>query len=274
MRLALVKTIAAGTVVLGTAALTTAPAMAAETATTTTPATDAVVVVEHPTDCQWATNDEVAHGKIILKYRKVMPFCGEAVTAVKVALAEVGVKTDVDYFTKTTKKLVERYDVKNQRNGLKASGKTYGTVDKKTWNLLMKQSASSGLKKDCLKPKGPKMVCANQKLRSLWVTKNGKILAVFDARFGAPGDTATRNGNFRVFCKHKVDRSEEYHVNMYNFLCFSGGQGIHGSVAIIDNPKAAYAEPGSHGCIGLSMKDSQWMWNNIPQGTKVHVYAG
>jgi hypothetical protein len=255
MRRTFIKSAAAVATAVGVLAIGTVSASAVETPVPT----DTPEV--HPA-C-WVTNAEAAAGKILK-----VGSCGEAVTTVKTELEAVGVRTDVDMYTKDVAKRVGRFQLKNQRAGLRITGK----VDKKTWNLLAKQSKTSGISKQCL-TKGI-TICANQKLRTIWFLKSGKVVRSFDARFGAPGDTHTRNGTKHVFCKHPVDRSEEFHVNMYNFMCIDGGQGIHGSVAIIDNPREAFAEPGSHGCIGVNMADSRWLYRHTPMGTKVVVYAG
>ena len=50
--------------------------------------------------------------------------------------------------------------------------------------------------------------------------------------------------------------------NMYNFRKFYYGYGIHGSTSV-----PTY--PASHGCIRVSVKDSDWMYRNVGNGSIV-----
>ena len=118
----------------------------------------------------------------------------------------------------------------------------------------------------CLK--GAKVACASKADRKLRYMENGKIIAEFDARFGAPG-TQTRNGVFKVYMKHQNHYSTIYHVTMPYAMFFDGGEAIHYSA---DFARYGWAR-GSGGCINVrDMNAARWLWNKIPVGTKVVVY--
>lgn len=66
------------------------------------------------------------------------------------------------------------------------------------------------------------------------------------------------NGRFAYIRNHSGKPAG--YGNMYNFREFkSGGWGIHGS-----NSVPTY--PASHGCIRVSVKDSDWMWDYVGNG--------
>lgn len=118
----------------------------------------------------------------------------------------------------------------------------------------------------CLK--GAKVACASKADRKLRYMENGKIIAEFDARFGAPG-TQTRNGVFKVYMKHQNHYSTIYHVTMPYAMFFDGGEAIHYSA---DFARYGWVR-GSGGCINVrDMNAARWLWNKIPVGTKVVVY--
>ena len=118
----------------------------------------------------------------------------------------------------------------------------------------------------CLK--GAKVACASKADRKLRYMENGKVIAEFDARFGAPG-TQTRNGVFKVYMKHQNHYSTIYHVTMPYAMFFDGGEAIHYSA---DFARYGWAH-GSGGCINVrDMNAARWLWNKIPVGTKVVVY--
>lgn len=118
----------------------------------------------------------------------------------------------------------------------------------------------------CLK--GAKVACASKADRKLRYMENGKVIAEFDARFGAPG-TQTRNGVFKVYMKHQNHYSTIYHVTMPYAMFFDGGEAIHYSA---DFARYGWAR-GSGGCINVrDMNAARWLWNKIPVGTKVVVY--
>ena len=118
----------------------------------------------------------------------------------------------------------------------------------------------------CLK--GAKVACASKADCKLRYMENGKVIAEFDARFGAPG-TQTRNGVFKVYMKHQNHYSTIYHVTMPYAMFFDGGEAIHYSA---DFARYGWAH-GSGGCINVrDMNAARWLWNKIPVGTKVVVY--
>ena len=118
----------------------------------------------------------------------------------------------------------------------------------------------------CLK--GAKVACASKADCKLRYMENGKVIAEFDARFGAPG-TQTRNGVFKVYMKHQNHYSTIYHVTMPYAMFFDGGEAIHYSA---DFARYGWAR-GSGGCINVrDMNAARWLWNKIPVGTKVVVY--
>lgn len=250
-----VKTAACASAVLSVIALGAAPAFAVDPAPTETTTT----VVPACT----VTKAEVASGKKVLKVGS----CGEAVAAVKTQLGAIGIRIDQDVYTKSTAKLVDRFQWKNL---IKRTGK----VDKKTWATLQRLNRQDGVvAKVCTKKATRMIICADQSAKIIRVYMRGKLVKTFDARFGDPKLNRTRNGMFSVYMKDRLIISTDYNVPMPYSLCFSGGECIHKSVQFAGAPSIAY-QSGSHGCIGVQTdNEARWMFDRARVGTPVYVQA-
>jgi lipoprotein-anchoring transpeptidase ErfK/SrfK len=93
----------------------------------------------------------------------------------------------------------------------------------------------------------------------------------------ATGDSShpTGPGNFRIFRKHRTHVSSKYNVPMDFAMFFTmDGKAIHKShfVGPISFMKFFGADSlGSHGCVRLSDKDAQALFDWTPIGTPVDI---
>ncbi|WP_245306568.1 L,D-transpeptidase family protein [Acidipropionibacterium timonense] len=111
-------------------------------------------------------------------------------------------------------------------------------------------------------------VCINKSERKLRLLNGGKVLITLDARFGDENNP-TREGQFTIYWKNKDHVSTLYGSKMPYAMFFSGGEAIHYSS---DFAARGYAG-NSHGCVNIrSWSGIQYLWNNVPVGTKVVVY--
>jgi hypothetical protein len=67
----------------------------------------------------------------------------------------------------------------------------------------------------------------------------------------APARPSAQAAAPRTSDRPKADGPAGSRPGMPGFMSVQGQQGIHGSVAIMSNPSAAYRAAGSHGTIGL-----------------------
>jgi peptidoglycan hydrolase-like protein with peptidoglycan-binding domain len=78
------------------------------------------------------------------------------------------------------------------------------------------------------------------------------------------GDARTPRGNYRVQRRIKGKRESELGT-LINPLYFNGGYAIHGSPSV-----PAY--PASHGCVRVTNTASDWIFDNVKDGTPVYVF--
>ena len=78
------------------------------------------------------------------------------------------------------------------------------------------------------------------------------------------GDARTPRGNYRIERRIKGKRESDLGT-LYNPMYFTGGFAIHGSPSI-----PAYAA--SHGCVRISNKTADWMFQDVKNGTPVYVF--
>lgn len=90
---------------------------------------------------------------------------------------------------------------------------------------------------------------------------NGEI---FDNFYGNPVRAVTPTGNFKV-TRRKYGWYTSYLGSLYNPWFFNGGIALHGS-----NSVPAY--PASHGCVRLTIWDSDFVNRYLYIGIPVHVY--
>lgn len=80
----------------------------------------------------------------------------------------------------------------------------------------------------------------------------------------ACGDARTPRGNYRIERRIKGKRESDLGT-LYSPMYFTGGFAIHGSPSI-----PAY--PASHGCVRISNKTADWMFEDVKNGTPVYVF--
>ncbi len=78
------------------------------------------------------------------------------------------------------------------------------------------------------------------------------------------GDARTPRGNYRIERRIKGKRESDLGI-LYSPMYFTGGFAIHGSPSI-----PAY--PASHGCVRISNRTADWMFEDVKNGTPVYVF--
>ena len=153
-----------------------------------------------------------------------------------------------------------------------------GMIDSETWDRLLRDPqvpVQTALPKN-IKNKGVFLV-ASKSQRKLFYIKDGTVKKVIDARFagfiiglsGYPQIRRTKNGTYKVYCKHKNDFSKTWkqpmpyciRIDPYIYIHFSN-----------DFAKIGY-DGASPGCINLrSIKDAKWLYENTKIGSTVIIY--
>ena len=95
--------------------------------------------------------------------------------------------------------------------------------------------------------------------------RDGQVVRVLPVSTGAPG-FETPPGVYSVFRKEDRSWSVPYKVWLPWASYFVGGIAFHESP---DVP----AQPASHGCVRTTVFDAQWLYRQIPNGTRVTVLA-
>lgn len=78
------------------------------------------------------------------------------------------------------------------------------------------------------------------------------------------GDARTPRGNYRIQRRIKGKRESDLGV-LYSPMYFTGGFAIHGSPSIP-------AHPASHGCVRITNRTADWMFEDVKNGTPVYVF--
>lgn len=76
----------------------------------------------------------------------------------------------------------------------------------------------------------------------------------------------TPSGQFIIHTKNKDAYSRKYKSPMKNALFFIGGE-----FAIHQGKVSPSKEPLSHGCVRVSKRDSEFLYNNVSVGTKITI---
>ncbi len=95
--------------------------------------------------------------------------------------------------------------------------------------------------------------------------RNGQVVRTLPVSSGAPA-FATPPGDYTVFRKEDRSWSVPYKVWLPWASYFVGGIAFHESP---DVP----AQPASHGCVRTTRFDAEWLYRQIPNGTRVIVLA-
>jgi lipoprotein-anchoring transpeptidase ErfK/SrfK len=104
---------------------------------------------------------------------------------------------------------------------------------------------------------------------------NNKVIESYICSTGSPGyDTPT--GTFTVYNRGKSFFSQKYHEGGYYWVAFYEDYYFHSvpfdkNGQIIPSVAKALGTEDSHGCVHLSIPNSEWIYDNIPNGTKVVV---
>jgi peptidoglycan hydrolase-like protein with peptidoglycan-binding domain len=79
-------------------------------------------------------------------------------------------------------------------------------------------------------------------------------------------NAVTNTGSFRVY-RRAAGWETSPLGRLYNPLYFDGGIALHGSLSVPPHPA-------SHGCVRIPMSAAEWVPNEVPNGTPVHVLGG
>ncbi len=176
---------------------------------------------------------------------------------------------DNDFYGRSTKAAVKQFQ---RKFFLPINGK----INKDTWKMLDKVGDRVGrLPKACLKER--QVLCIDKTSKLLRYVRKGKVVQTLDVRFGVPGlDTPT--GSYRVWYRDRYATSGINGPNaprapMPYALFFNGDIAVHYSPTFAAS--GYYPGGGSHGCVNVAdLKGVAWLFDQIPVGTRVHVYWG
>lgn len=174
---------------------------------------------------------------------------------------------DNDFFGRSTKAAVKDFQ---RKFFLPINGK----LNKDTWKMLDKVGDDVGeLPKACLEER--QVLCIDKTSKLLRYVLKGKVVQTLDVRFGVPGlDTPT--GTYRVWYKDRyatsgINGPDAPRVPMPYALFFNGDIAVHYSPTFAAS--GYYPGGGSHGCVNVAdLKGVSWLFDQIPAGTRVHVY--
>ncbi|WP_019874771.1 L,D-transpeptidase family protein [Sporichthya polymorpha] len=201
---------------------------------------------------------------------------GRAVKVLQVRLQRVGVRDmpTTGLYGKETVAQVKSFQkqLKFARTGavdeatLKALEARTGKVDQIALATGADKPYGGRLPASCLRGK---VVCVDQRARTVRWVVNGKVKMRLDARFGST-ETPTREGVFVVQRKSRDHVSSLYHTSMPFALFFDGGQAVHYSP---DFARRGYAGA-SHGCVNTRDYNSmETLFGRAKLGDRVVVYT-
>ena len=146
-------------------------------------------------------------------------------------------------------------------------GSQHGRIGTVTWKALARISGRVwDLPRACTEQTS---LCVDMSQRVLRYVVDGRVVLTLDARFGMPSHPTGR-GTFTVRAKSRNHVSSKYHTWMPFAMFFNGGEAVHYSPYF---DRDGY-RGGSHGCVNLrDIARAEWLFDRIPIGTRVHVYA-
>lgn len=111
------------------------------------------------------------------------------------------------------------------------------------------------------------------------ISKNGEVIKSFRCSTGLLGnqDNETPLGVFFIqvkgesFFSDKFGEGAKYYIKFFSDYLFHSVP-VDKNGNIIEEEEKKLGKPASHGCIRLSMEDIKWMYDNIPEGTKVNIH--
>jgi hypothetical protein len=166
-------------------------------------------------------------------------------------------------FGPLTQTAVKKYQTKKK---IRATG----VVDLLTWQSLIQATTLAPTLKRvpaACKQKGW-YSCYDRASHQVFGFYNGKLWNVWLVRGGSKEDQ-TNPGAFAVFARFEKKNSTIYGTLMHYFQKFSGGEGLHGSITMLD-PFVGH----SHGCVNMYIADSKVLWD-MTKGLRhnVRVYG-
>lgn len=104
---------------------------------------------------------------------------------------------------------------------------------------------------------------------------NNRVIESWLCSTGSPGYD-TPKGTFSVYRRGKSFYSEKYQEGAYYYVAFYEDYYIHSvpfdkDKNIIPTIANDLGHKDSHGCVHLSVENSKWVYDNIPNGTKIVV---
>ncbi|MFC7221176.1 peptidoglycan-binding protein [Streptomyces polyrhachis] len=182
------------------------------------------------------------------------------------------------YYGPVTQTAVKAYQ---QAVGIEATG----TVYEDTWEKLLSQTKTPT--QDELRPpvelpavdasladidercKTGRTLCISKTSRKMAWMIDGKVVRLFDVRFGAEG-YETREGVFSVYWKSREHVSTIYNSPMPFAMFFDGGQAVHYSENFAQN---GYSN-GSYGCVNVrDYNGIKWLFDTqVKTGDKVVIH--
>jgi lipoprotein-anchoring transpeptidase ErfK/SrfK len=141
-------------------------------------------------------------------------------------------------------------------------------------------SSLDGLLRDYQRPwlpyrhEEPDRVEVNLTRQVMYLIRNNKVVQIFPISsgngqpyknsFGSFTNARTPTGDFRIQ-RHIKGLRVSYLGELWNPWYFTGGYAIHGSGSVP-------AQPASHGCVRVTMWDSDWLEGQLWVGMPLHVW--
>jgi lipoprotein-anchoring transpeptidase ErfK/SrfK len=130
----------------------------------------------------------------------------------------------------------------------------------------------------------PRVVCVDLSSQMMWIAEQGHtVWGPYAVRSGRNGyetrTTANRGGNCRSKRSHgtadycTVFRRDRDHYNgngdhMPYAMFFDGGEAFH-----TYKERYIYNSLGSHGCVHMLPSKAKWLWEHIPNGSRVVIFG-
>ena len=149
-----------------------------------------------------------------------------------------------------------------------------GKVNEATWRMIRRTSGTVGELPAACRISG-KVLCIDKTAKLLRYVRNGEVVQTLDVRFGVPG-LETPVGTFRVWFRWRdatsgINGPGQPRAPMPYALFFAGDIAVHYSPTFA--AYGYYPGGGSHGCVNVAdLAGMRWLFDQIPVGTRVHVY--
>ena len=129
-----------------------------------------------------------------------------------------------------------------------------------------------------------RVVCVDLTSQMMWIAESGKrVWGPYAIRSGRDGyetrTTTNRGGDCRskystgsadyckIFWRHR-DHYNDTGDHMPYSMFFDGGEAFH-----TYKERYIYNPLGSHGCIHMLPSKAQWLWDQMPNGTKIFIFG-